>query len=80
MSFMNPVDLVEEDAADLQFPKGNGSIQYKVSLPLVNIWNKHFSKLLENLRLTALQYAKAIQFQQILMLIKCIVIYSQTWK
>lgn len=22
MSFMNPVDMVEEDAADLQFPKG----------------------------------------------------------
>jgi len=23
MSFMNPVDMVDEDAADLQFPKGN---------------------------------------------------------
>lgn len=22
MSFMNPVDMVDEDAADLQFPKG----------------------------------------------------------
>lgn len=23
MSFMNPIDMVDEDAADLQFPKGN---------------------------------------------------------
>lgn len=28
MSFMNPVDMVDEDAADLQFPKGKRDIEY----------------------------------------------------
>lgn len=36
MSFMNPVDMVEEDAADLQFPKGKNSVH----LPFILIYKR----------------------------------------
>lgn len=32
MSFMNPVDMVEEDAADLQFPKGKNKFVHFSSI------------------------------------------------
>lgn len=46
MSFMNPVDMVEEDAADLQFPKGKLTYYFVICVPQVKRATLVFMKVL----------------------------------